>query len=132
MAPSQVTVRGRELADNLSRRPATLALGDKGAEEMGAVLAIIGVIAFLALMLTSSGIRLVQQYQRGVVLRFGRLLPNVREPGMRFMIPFVDRMTKVSLQTVVLDIPSQSAITRDRGTVASHSSRTRQGGPASG
>ncbi|MBO0876187.1 MAG: slipin family protein, partial [Pseudonocardia sp.] len=67
--------------------------------------------------MTSSGVRLVQQYQRGVVLRFGRLLPSVRQPGMRLMIPFVDRMTKVSLQTVVLDIPSQSAITRDNVSI---------------
>jgi regulator of protease activity HflC (stomatin/prohibitin superfamily) len=84
---------------------------------MGAILAIICIIAFVTLVLTTSGVRLVQQYQRGVVLRFGRLLPAVRQPGMRIMIPFVDRMTKVSLQTVVLDIPSQSAITRDNVSI---------------
>lgn len=83
---------------------------------MGAISAIV-IIVFLTLALASSGVRLVQQYQRGVVLRFGRLLPAVRQPGMRFMIPFADRMTKVSLQTVVLDIPSQSAITRDNVSI---------------
>ncbi len=51
-------------------------------------------IIVLALALVA-GVRQVQQYQRGVVLRFGRLLPTVRQPGLQLMIPFVDRMTKV-------------------------------------
>ncbi len=59
----------------------------------------------------------MQQYQRGVVLRFGRLMPAVRQPGLRAIIPFVDRMTKVSIQTIVLNVPSQGAITRDNVTV---------------
>ena len=58
-----------------------------------------------------SGVRLVQQYQKGIVFRFGRLLPRVREPGLQFMVPFVDRMTKVSVQTVVSASPAQGAIT---------------------
>jgi regulator of protease activity HflC (stomatin/prohibitin superfamily) len=59
----------------------------------------------------------VQQYQRGVVLRFGRLLPEVRQPGLRLLIPFVDQMTKVPVQTLVLDVPSQGTITRDNVTI---------------
>jgi regulator of protease activity HflC (stomatin/prohibitin superfamily) len=51
------------------------------------------------------------------VLRFGRLLPEVREPGLRFIVPFVDRMTRVSLQTVVMDVPAQGAITSDNVTL---------------
>jgi regulator of protease activity HflC (stomatin/prohibitin superfamily) len=81
--------------------------------------ALIVVLAFalVFLILLSSGVRLVQQYQRGVVLRFGRLLPEVRQPGLRLIIPFADRMTKVSIQTIVLAVPSQGTITRDNVTI---------------
>jgi regulator of protease activity HflC (stomatin/prohibitin superfamily) len=89
----------------------------KGADQMSAVLGIFLLLVCVMLVLTSSGVRLVQQYQRGVVLRFGRLLPDTREPGLRMIIPFADRMTKVSLRTVVLDIPAQSAITRDNVSI---------------
>jgi regulator of protease activity HflC (stomatin/prohibitin superfamily) len=60
---------------------------------------------------------MVQQYEQGVVLRFGRLLPAIRRPGLRLIIPFADRMRKVSMQTVVLGIPAQGAITRDNVTL---------------
>lgn len=78
------------------------------------VLAVLGVVLAVA----SSSFQLVQQYQRGVVLRFGRLLPQVRDPGLRVIVPFVDRMTKVPVQTVVMDVPSQGAITRDNVTLS--------------
>jgi regulator of protease activity HflC (stomatin/prohibitin superfamily) len=74
-------------------------------------------LLIVLLLLVSSGVRLVQQYQRGVVLRFGRLLPEVRQPGLRLMIPFADRMTKVPVQTVVMNVPGQGAITKDNVTV---------------
>src|ERR1700760_281591 len=80
-------------------------------------LAILIVVVVVGLISTSLSLRQVQQYQRGIVLRLGRLLPEVREPGLAFMIPFIDRMTKVSIQTVVLNVPSQGAITRDNVTV---------------
>jgi regulator of protease activity HflC (stomatin/prohibitin superfamily) len=78
---------------------------------------VVASIVVIGLILAISSIRLVQQYQRGVVLRFGRLLPEVREPGLRFIVPFVDRMTRVSLQTVVMDVPAQGAITSDNVTL---------------
>ena len=81
-----------------------------------AVVAIVVVVA-LALVLAGLSARQVQQYERGVVLRLGRLLPAVREPGLTLIRPIVDRMTKVSVQTVVLNVPSQGAITRDNVTV---------------
>jgi regulator of protease activity HflC (stomatin/prohibitin superfamily) len=84
---------------------------------MGVLLGVIVVVVFLALVVASASLKQVQQYQRGVVLRFGRLVPATREPGLRMIVPFVDRMTKVSLRTVVLDIPAQSAITRDNVSV---------------
>ncbi|GLZ48930.1 peptidase [Actinomycetospora sp. NBRC 106375] len=83
---------------------------------MSAVVVVVAVV-LVAAVLTGTSVRLVQQYERGVVLRFGRLLPSVRQPGLRFMIPFADRMAKLSVQTVVLDVPSQNAITRDNVTI---------------
>jgi regulator of protease activity HflC (stomatin/prohibitin superfamily) len=77
---------------------------------------VLGVI-LVALVLLLASVRMVQQYERGVVLRFGRLLPDVRQPGLRLIIPFVDRMRKISIQTIVLDIPSQGTITRDNVTI---------------
>jgi regulator of protease activity HflC (stomatin/prohibitin superfamily) len=76
------------------------------------------VIVALVVLLVGSGVRMVQQYQRGVVLRFGRLLPEVRQPGLRVMIPVADRMVKVPVQTIVLDVPPQGAITKDNVTLS--------------
>ncbi len=83
---------------------------------MSAVVVIV-VVVLIVLVLLGTSVRLVQQYQRGVVLRFGRLLPEVRQPGLRLLVPFADRMAKLSIQTVVLDVPSQSTITRDNVTI---------------
>lgn len=71
----------------------------------------------VVLLLAFGSIRMVQQYERGVVFRFGRVLPGVREPGLRFIVPIADRMQKVSVQVVVLAVPGQGAITRDNVTV---------------
>ena len=76
------------------------------------------VVIALVVLLVGTGVRMVQQYQRGVVLRFGRLLPEVRQPGLRLMIPVADRMVKVPVQTIVLDVPPQGAITKDNVTVS--------------
>src|SRR4051794_2758706 len=84
---------------------------------MTVVLIVALVVVLVVLLGLMSGVRMVQQYQRGVVLRFGRLLPEVRQPGLRLIIPFVDRMMKVSIQTIVLDVPSQGTITRDNVTI---------------
>ncbi|MEW1661093.1 SPFH domain-containing protein [Streptomyces sp. NPDC093707] len=62
------------------------------------------------------GAAIVRQFERGVVFRFGRLR-NVRDPGIRFMIPLVDRMWKVTLRTVTMPIPSQQVITRDNVSI---------------
>jgi uncharacterized membrane protein YqiK len=76
------------------------------------------VVVALVVLLLASGVRMVQQYQRGVVLRFGRLLPEVRQPGLRLMIPVADKMVKVPVQTIVLDVPPQGAITKDNVTLS--------------
>jgi len=62
--------------------------------------------------MSNLGIGIVRQYERGVVFRLGKVR-GVRDPGMRFMIPLIDRMLKVSLRTVTLPIQSQQVITRD-------------------
>lgn len=84
---------------------------------MSTILVTVIVALAAVLIVAGAAVRMVQQYQRGVVLRFGRLLPAVREPGLRLIIPFVDQLTKVPVQTIVLDIPAQGAITRDNVTL---------------
>ncbi len=73
-------------------------------------------IVVVALVLLAAGVRIVKQYERGVVLRFGRLV-GVRNPGFNVIIPFVDRMTKVSLRIVPFVLEPQEVITKDNVTV---------------
>ncbi|UUS33225.1 MULTISPECIES: slipin family protein [Streptomyces] len=61
--------------------------------------------------------RVVKQYEQGVVLRLGRLRSRVRGPGLTMIVPFVDRMRKVSMQIVTMPVPAQDGITRDNVTV---------------
>lgn len=82
----------------------------------GAVIIVVIVVAVMLLVLAAS-VRLVQQYQRGIVFRFGRVLGEVRQPGLRLIIPVADRMVRVSMQTVVMGVPPQGAITRDNVTL---------------
>ncbi|HEX5495633.1 MAG TPA: slipin family protein [Mycobacteriales bacterium] len=84
---------------------------------MGAIIVVIVVLAVLALILLAASLRMVQQYEQGVVFRFGRLLPKRRGPGLAMIIPFADRMVKVSMQIRVMGIPPQGAITRDNVTL---------------
>src|SRR5690349_10535655 len=75
------------------------------------------VISVLLVALVFASLRMVQQYERGIVFRFGRVLDQVRQPGLRVIVPIADRMVKVSLQTVVMGVPAQGAITRDNVTL---------------
>ncbi len=77
---------------------------------------IIFLIVVVVLVLLAGAIRIVKQYERGVVLRFGRLV-GVREPGFNLIMPLVDRMTKVSLRIVTTVLEPQEVITRDNVTV---------------
>lgn len=77
---------------------------------------LIVLIALVVLVLLSFSIKIVKQYERGVVLRFGRLV-GARNPGLNFIIPFIDRMTKVSLRVVTWVLEPQEVITRDNVTV---------------
>lgn len=75
-----------------------------------------GIIILAILALASSAIKVVQEYERGVIFRLGRLV-GAKGPGLFFIIPIIDRMAKVDLRVVTLDIPSQEAITKDNVTV---------------
>ncbi|MBB5855189.1 slipin family protein [Amycolatopsis umgeniensis] len=63
------------------------------------------------------GLRVVKQYERGLVFRFGRVRPAIREPGLAMLVPFADRLQKVNMQIVTMPIPAQDGITRDNVTV---------------
>lgn len=80
------------------------------------LLPIIAVVAFIALWLFRLAVRIVQEYERGVIFRLGRVV-GAKGPGLFFLIPFIDKMQIVDLRTVTLDVPSQEAITRDNVTV---------------
>jgi regulator of protease activity HflC (stomatin/prohibitin superfamily) len=67
-------------------------------------------------MLISAAIKVVQEYERGVIFRLGRLV-GAKGPGLFFIIPIIDRMVKVDLRVITLDIPSQDCITNDNVTV---------------
>lgn len=78
--------------------------------------ALLFVVVFFAIIILSNAIRILREYERGVVFRLGRLI-GVKGPGIIFLIPIVDRMVKVSLRTVVMDVPPQDIITRDNVSV---------------
>jgi regulator of protease activity HflC (stomatin/prohibitin superfamily) len=76
----------------------------------------LGIAALVAFLLLSASVRIVNEYERGVIFRLGRVI-GAKGPGLFFIIPIVDRMVKVSLRTVTMDIPPQDVITRDNVTV---------------
>jgi regulator of protease activity HflC (stomatin/prohibitin superfamily) len=77
---------------------------------------LIGFGAFLLIPLLPFSIRIVSEYERGVIFRLGRLI-GAKGPGLFVLLPIIDRMVKVDLRTVTFDVPTQEAITRDNVTV---------------
>jgi len=75
----------------------------------------LGIIVVVAIIL-SKAIRIVREYERGVIFRLGRLI-GAKGPGLFFLIPIVDRMIKIDLRTLTMDVPSQEVITKDNVTV---------------
>jgi regulator of protease activity HflC (stomatin/prohibitin superfamily) len=71
------------------------------------------IVAFLVVLFLTSAIKVAREYERGIVFRLGRLLPNPKGPGLFLLIPIVDRMVKVDLRTITLNIPPQEVITKD-------------------
>jgi len=77
-----------------------------------AALIVLGILAFLAVIVLASSVRVLREYERGVIFRLGRLIAQ-KGPGLIFLIPMIDRMVRVDLRTVTLNIPPQEVITRD-------------------
>jgi regulator of protease activity HflC (stomatin/prohibitin superfamily) len=74
-------------------------------------------IVVLVVFFLVSAIKVLNEYERGVIFRLGRVLGAPKGPGLIILIPIIDRMVKVSLRTVVLDVPPQDVITRDNISV---------------
>jgi regulator of protease activity HflC (stomatin/prohibitin superfamily) len=78
----------------------------------------LGLAALIVLIVLVKSIRVVNEYERGVLFRLGRVDPDqLKRPGLRLIFPFVDRMLKVDLRTVTLDVPPQEVITKDNVTI---------------
>jgi regulator of protease activity HflC (stomatin/prohibitin superfamily) len=76
----------------------------------------LAILILLGVIILSNAIRVLREYERGVIFRLGRMI-GVKGPGLILLIPILDRMVKVSLRTVVMDIPPQDVITRDNVSV---------------
>jgi regulator of protease activity HflC (stomatin/prohibitin superfamily) len=77
-----------------------------------AIVAVIAVVVILLILIASS-VRVAREYERGVVFRLGRLLTPPKGPGLFFLIPVIDKMVRVDLRTVTLNVPPQEVITKD-------------------
>ena len=80
---------------------------------MAAALILVAILLFLVILFLVSAIKVAREYERGIIFRLGRLLPQPKGPGLFLLIPIVDRMVKVDLRTITLNIPPQEVITKD-------------------
>src|SRR6201982_3640641 len=80
---------------------------------MTAALIIVVVVAIVLLLFFLAAVKVAREYERGIVFRLGRLLPEPKGPGLFLLIPIVDRMVRVDLRTITLNIPPQEVITKD-------------------
>jgi regulator of protease activity HflC (stomatin/prohibitin superfamily) len=78
-----------------------------------AVLIALAVVALLFILLVSASVRVAREYERGVIFRLGRLRSPPKGPGLFFLIPIIDKMVRVDLRTVTLNVPPQEVITKD-------------------
>jgi len=79
-------------------------------------LIVLAVLAIFVLIVLAAAVRILREYERGVVFRLGRLIA-LKGPGLRLLIPFVDQMVRVDLRTITLNVPPQEIITKDNVTV---------------
>lgn len=84
---------------------------------MEVVLGLVGAVVLLGGLAAGASARVVRQVERGVVFRLGQVQPRARQPGLTWIVPFVDRMKKVNVQVVTMPVPAQDGITRDNVTV---------------
>jgi regulator of protease activity HflC (stomatin/prohibitin superfamily) len=83
----------------------------------GLLVTFVVIVGFVVTLVVKS-IRIVNEYERGVVFRLGRVDPaNLKGPGLRVLVPFIDRMYKVDLRTVTMEVPPQEVITKDNVTI---------------
>src|SRR5438477_11159682 len=80
---------------------------------MAAGLIALAAVLIIVVLFRISAIKVAREYERGIVFRLGRLLPEPKGPGLFLLIPVVDRMVKVDLRTITLNIPPQEVITKD-------------------
>src|SRR3954467_10858565 len=80
---------------------------------MTAALVVLAIVVFFVVIFALSAIKVAREYERGIVFRLGRLLPAPKGPGIFLLIPIVDRMVRVDLRTITLNIPPQEVITKD-------------------
>src|SRR5687767_15811866 len=85
-------------------------------EAIGGLICLLIAVGVVGVSLFFMAVRVVQEYERGVIFRLGRLV-GAKGPGLFLLAPFIDRMVKVDLRTVTLDVPTQEAITGDNVTV---------------
>ena len=78
----------------------------------GAIVAVV-IVVVIVLLLIALSVRVAREYERGVVFRLGRLLTPPKGPGLFFLIPIIDKMVRVDLRTVTLNVPPQEVITKD-------------------
>jgi regulator of protease activity HflC (stomatin/prohibitin superfamily) len=84
---------------------------------VGVVVAVIVIVALIGLIAAARSFRVVQQYEKGIIYRFGRVLPEIRGPGLTIIRPIGDRMQKVNMQIIAMAVPAQEGITRDNVSV---------------
>jgi regulator of protease activity HflC (stomatin/prohibitin superfamily) len=84
---------------------------------MGALVAVIVVLVILGIIAAARSLKVIQQYEKGVIYRFGQVQPELRGPGLHVIRPVGDRMAKVNMQIVAMAVPAQEGITRDNVSV---------------
>jgi regulator of protease activity HflC (stomatin/prohibitin superfamily) len=84
---------------------------------VGAVFAVIVILVILGIIAAARSLKVVQQYEKGVIYRFGQVLPELRGPGLHVIRPVGDRLAKVNMQIVAMAVPAQEGITRDNVSV---------------
>src|SRR5438034_297763 len=80
---------------------------------MTAALVVVVIVLVLVVLFLFAAVKVAREYERGIIFRLGRLLPEPKGPGLFLLIPIVDRMVKVDLRTITLNIPPQDVITKD-------------------
>ena len=114
-ARSGPATRSGSSASTASRSPSSTRRSASRSHRIPVVTALIVVaaVAVLVILFLTAAIKVAREYERGVIFRLGRLLPEPKGPGVFLLIPIIDRMVKVDLRTITLNVPPQEVITKD-------------------